>query len=109
MTTGSPSGWPLASCRTALARPRSRQTTVSITDDDLPGVRVNFGAASYEVAEGGDVAITLTLSANPERTITVPITAGPAGRRVGRRLLADGVGPDVPQRADRADIDIVRD
>ena len=56
-----------------------RQTTVSITDDDLPGVRVNFGAASYEVAEGGDVAITLTLSANPERTITVPITAVPLG------------------------------
>ena len=56
-----------------------RQTTISITDDDLPGVRVNFGAASYEVAEGGDVAIALTLSANPERTTTIPITTVPLG------------------------------
>ncbi len=51
------------------------RTDISITDDDLPDVSVSFGAASYEVAEGGDVAITLTLSAEPERPITIPITA----------------------------------
>ena len=50
-------------------------TDISITDDDLPAVSVRFGAASYELAEGGDVAITLTLSAEPERTVTIPITA----------------------------------
>ncbi len=53
----------------------SGQTTISITDDDLPAVSVRFGAASYEVAEGGDIAITVTLSAEPRRTVTIPITA----------------------------------
>ena len=52
-----------------------RQTTISITDDDLPVVSVSFGATSYDVEEGGNVSITLTLSAEPERTITIPITA----------------------------------
>ena len=51
------------------------RTDISITDDDLPAVSVQFGAASYEVAEGGDVAITLTLSPDPKRTTTIPITA----------------------------------
>ncbi len=56
-----------------------RQATISITDDDLPAVSVRFGTASYEVEEGGDVTITLTLNTAPERTITIPITAVPLG------------------------------
>ena len=46
---------------------------VSITDDDDPAVTVQFGAASYTVAEGGMQTVTVTLSADPERTVVIPI------------------------------------
>ena len=52
------------------------ETTVSIADDDLPSsLTVAFGSPSYSVAEGGDVEVTVTLSEDPERTVTVPLTA----------------------------------
>ena len=51
------------------------QATVTITDDDDPQVTVMFGADSYTVPEGGTQAVTVTLSADPERTITIPLTA----------------------------------
>ncbi|MCY3959972.1 MAG: fibronectin type III domain-containing protein [Chloroflexi bacterium] len=50
------------------------QTVVSITDDDDPAVTVRFGQASYSVAEGGDVTVTVALSADPERTVVIPLT-----------------------------------
>ena len=60
------------------------ETTISITDDDLPSVTVAFGAATYTVAESDDsttpdvtenqVTVTVTLSADPERTVTIPLT-----------------------------------
>ena len=50
-------------------------TTVRITDDDDPAVTVSFGAATYDAAEGGSVTVTLTLSADPERSVTIPLTA----------------------------------
>ncbi len=60
------------------------ETTVSITDDDVPSVTVAFGAASYSVAESDDASttmvkeneatVTVALSADPERTVTIPIT-----------------------------------
>ena len=46
---------------------------VSITDDDVPGVTVSFGQSAYTVAEGGTQTVTVTLSADPERTIIIPI------------------------------------
>ena len=59
------------------------QATVTITDDDVPQVTVQFGAASYTVAESDDtgttnvaentVEVTVTLSADPERTVVIPI------------------------------------
>ena len=59
------------------------ETTVSITDDDVPSVTVSFGSAAYTVAESDDmgtdgvtenaVEVTVTLSANPERTVVIPI------------------------------------
>ena len=51
------------------------QATVSITDNDLPQVNVSFGKASYTAAEGGSAAVKVVLSADPERTAEVPITA----------------------------------
>ena len=49
------------------------EATVSITDDDDPFVTVMFGQSSYTVAEGGTQTVTVTLSADPERTIIIPI------------------------------------
>ena len=49
---------------------------VSITDDDAPGdVKVSFGSAAYTAAEGGTVEVTVTLDVDPERTVTIPLTA----------------------------------
>ena len=50
------------------------ETTVSITDDDHPEVTVGFGASTYTVAEGGTQLVTVNLSADPERTVVIPIT-----------------------------------
>ena len=35
---------------------------------------VSYGASSYTVAEGASVTVTVTLSADPERTVEVPTT-----------------------------------
>ena len=62
--------------------------TVSITDDDNPEVTVSFGASSYSVNESDDpvtprteneVIVTVTLSADPERTVTIPIRPAEQG------------------------------
>ena len=54
-------------------------TTVSINDDDAPAVTANFVQATYDVAEGGTVEVTATLSAAPEREVTIPLTQGLRG------------------------------
>ena len=53
------------------------ETTVSITDDDVPQVTVSFGDTTYEVVEGETVTVAVTLSADPERTVVIPITHTP--------------------------------
>ena len=55
------------------------EATVAITDDDVPQVAVMFGESSYTVAEGGSVTVKLTLSADPERTVTIPLSAANQG------------------------------
>ena len=61
------------------------ETTVSITDDDLPAaLTVSFAQAAYTVAESDDattldvteneVAVTVTLSEDPETTLVIPIS-----------------------------------
>ena len=67
----------------------TKETVVSITDDDDPSVTVNFGAATYTVAESDDtgtteveehkVTVTVTLSADPERSVTIPLTKANQG------------------------------
>ena len=59
------------------------QAVVSITDDDVPQVTVSFEQAAYEVMESDDtstteaeenkVTVKVTLSADPERTVVIPI------------------------------------
>ena len=51
------------------------KTTVSITDDDVPQVTVSFNQAAHTVAEGDMVTVTVTLSADPERTVEIAFTA----------------------------------
>ena len=50
------------------------ETTVTIIDDD-PAVTVSFAAAAYSVDESGTVDVTVTLSADPQRSVTIPIIA----------------------------------
>ena len=54
-------------------------TTIGITDDDDPQVTVMFGAEGYTAVEGGSVTVTVSLSADPERTVTIPLEISPDG------------------------------
>ena len=57
----------------------SDEATVSITDDDVPSVSVSFEQATYTVAEGSSVQVKVTLDADPERTVTIPLTSTDQG------------------------------
>ena len=98
------------------------KTTVSITDNDHPHVTVSFGSANYTVAESDDlgttsiaeneVSVTIRLSADPERTVTIPITATGQGgatasdysvphqRRLRQRGKGEGVSPSTAETDD---------
>ena len=58
--------------------------TGTITDDDAPAVTVSFEQGAYSVAEGSGVTVKVQLSADPERTVTIPLSADRPGR--GQRL-----------------------
>ena len=61
---------------TGVSAGNINETTMMITDDDLPSsLTVAFGSPSYSVTEGDDVEVTVTLSEDPERSVTVPLTA----------------------------------
>ena len=49
--------------------------TVTVEDDDDPEVTVSFAQAGYRAAEGGHVDVAVTLSAVPERQVSIPIEA----------------------------------
>ena len=50
------------------------EAVVTITDDDVPSVEVSFEQSFYTVDEGSLVTVKVTLNADPERTVTIPIT-----------------------------------
>ena len=50
------------------------ESTVNITDNDVPSVTVRYEQASYTVGEGSSVVVKVILSAVPERSVTVPIS-----------------------------------
>ena len=66
-----PSGTP---CPPGDCREHHHEAVVSITDDDVPAVRVSFEQADYTVVEGSTETVTVTLNADPERTVIIPIT-----------------------------------
>ena len=54
--------------------------TGTITDNDDPAVTVAFAAGAYTATEGGTAAtVTVRLSTDPERAVTIPITDTPGG------------------------------
>ena len=64
------------------------EATVAITDNDDPIVSVMFSRDQYTAREGDadGTTVTVTLSADPERTVVVPITAAPMA---GGAIAAD--------------------
>ena len=74
---------------TGVTEGTTKETVISITDDDVPSVEVEFGAATYSVEESDDssttetkeneVVVTVKLSADPERTVTIPIVKANQG------------------------------
>ena len=68
----------------------------------MPDVTVSFEQSTHTVDEGDDVTVTVTLNADPERTVTVPLTAtGQDGAGSGDY---SGVSdqPDLPARGRRS-------
>ena len=58
----------------------TRDLPVTITDDDDPQVTVSFEQRwAYTVAEGDMVTVTVTLSADPERTVEIELMATDQG------------------------------
>ena len=56
------------------------ETTLKIGDNDDPSVSVMFAETAYTVAEDGTVQVTVNVSADPKRTIIIPIMPVPQGR-----------------------------
>ena len=54
--------------------------TLTITEDDDKPVTVSFEQDSYTVSEGSGVTVKVTLSAAPERSVQIPVTAIGQGR-----------------------------
>ena len=51
------------------------EAVVTITDDDVPSVRVSFEQGTYTRGRGrARWTVTVTLNADPERTVIIPIT-----------------------------------
>ena len=70
----------------------------TLTSDATPAaivaqVTVSFGAAAYTAAEGGSVTVTVELSADPERSVTIPLTVANQGRATSADY--SGVPPNV--------------
>ena len=81
------------------ARCSPETTTVSLADNDDPAVTVQFGAASYTATEDGTAAtVAVTLSADPERTVTIPLSVTVGGTAMCRRLHAVVGDHSMPER-----------
>ena len=52
----------------------TREAIIAIADDDAPPVIVSFEQSAYSLDEGSNVTVNVTLSADPERQVVIPIT-----------------------------------
>ena len=69
--------------------------TIVIRDDDDPPVDVSFEMDSYTVPEGNAQTVNVTLSADPERTVVIPITVTPQGGVTGADYGHDALPSDL--------------
>ena len=60
---------------TGLSTGVNGHTVVAITDNDDPDITVRFEQSVCTVTEGGDVSVKIILSAQPEREVTIAVTA----------------------------------
>ena len=68
----------------------------TIADDDDPAVTAAFGAATYAAVEGGAAAaVTVRLSADPERTLVLPLTVAHHGGATAADYAGLPPGPSV--------------
>ncbi len=67
---------------------------VNLLDNDDPVTAVSFGKSTYETEEGGSPArVAVLLSVDPEREVTIPITATPGNGAA--RVDYNGLPPGV--------------
>ena len=59
---------------TGVSGGATNESVVSIAD-----LSVSYGQGTYTAAEGGSITVTVKLSVDPERTVTVPINHTPQG------------------------------
>ena len=80
-----PFGETLITVSVTAADEATRREYRVVANRPAPPVNVSFGAAAYTATEGGTpAAVTVLLSADPERAITVPLTATPAAGADGQ-------------------------
>ena len=89
---------------TGVSAGTTDEAVVTITDDDVPAVRVSFEQSSYRVDEGSLVKVKVTLNANPERTVTIPITT--TDQDGASSSDYSGVPASVTFNADDTEVDI---
>ena len=68
LTLSNAEGASLAGAGTTL------EATGTIGDNDDPAVTANFANSAYTVGEGSSTEVAVTLSTDPERRVTIPIT-----------------------------------
>ena len=62
---------------TGVTEGTTSETVISITDaptDPQVSVTVSFESSAYSLMEGSPVTVTVNLSEDPERTVTIPVT-----------------------------------
>ena len=69
LTLGNASGAELAGGEATLS------VAGTIVDDDVPSVTVSFATSTHTVGEGATTTISLTLSADPEREVVIPLVS----------------------------------
>ena len=89
---------------TGVSAGTTDEAVVTITDDDVPSVHVSFEQGTYTVDEGSSVMVRVTLNANPERTVTIPLTA--TDQDGASSSDYSGVPASVTFNADDTEVDI---
>ena len=87
-----------------VSRGSHGQTILHIGDDDDPVVEISFEHAEYGVFEGGEVTLAVVLSADPERTVTVPLTRTNQGGSNRLRLFRRSRRRDLQRRGNPEDL-----